>query len=44
MFFLYTATPILSQSLEMTKVDRNMSELRKIVCKYIILTLVGFSV
>jgi hypothetical protein len=31
---------MLNQSLEMTKVDRNMSELRKIVCKNIILTLV----
>ena len=31
---------MLSQSLEMTKVDRNISELRKIVRKNIILTLV----
>ena len=31
---------MLNQFLKMTKVDRNMSELRKIVCKNIILTLV----
>ena len=38
--FLYIAILMLSQSLEMTKVDRNISELRKIVRKNIILTLV----